>query len=43
MTTLNLIELVNDSKVLDKIKAVINRDTKQHWLDLGDKAEDINT
>jgi len=42
VTTLNLIELVNDSKVLDKIKAVINRDTKQHWLDLGDKAEDIN-
>ncbi len=27
---------------LDKIKAVINRDTKQHWLDLGDKEEDIN-
>ena len=42
MTTLNLIELVNDSEVLDKIKAVINRDTKQHWLDLGDKEEDIN-
>ena len=41
-STLNLIELVNDSEVLDKIKAVINRDTKQHWLDLGDKEEDIN-
>ena len=34
--------LLKDSGALTRIKAVINRDTKQHWLDLGDKAEDIN-